>query len=62
MEMAFVYNVFGKVSNGLGRYNNIHMCTCSTKEKAIEKINEYKKKYINLKTATFYYQTDYLEK
>lgn len=58
--MAFVYNVFGKISNGLGGYNNIHMCTCLTEEKAIDKINEYKKKYNNLKSAKFYYKVDYL--
>ena len=59
--MKTVYNVFGKVSNGLGGYNNIHMCTCLTEEKTIDKINEYKKRYINLKSAKFYYQANYLE-
>lgn len=60
--MERVYNVFGKVSNGLGGYNNIHMCTCLTKEKAVEKINEYTNKYKALKSATFYFQIDYVIK
>lgn len=59
--MEMVYCVFGKVSNGLGGYNNILMCVCSSKEKAIEKVAEYKEKYkTSLKTATFYYEMNYV--